>query len=599
MSVPREEPVMLQKKGGKDKKDKKDKKAKEVKEEEPEVCSVCSDKYTSIIRKRVECKYCHAATCSKCIEQYLLGRAEDAHCLHCRVNYNDAALYDICTKTYLTSRYFKHRQEVLVSREKANLPGLQHAATLELKRRALQKRIGEMHLEINQMKEKRGDAIIEYSRLCNLHYAALKEGKPSIYQAQLDESAATAEAYRVRIQEKMYEAREMRWENIEEKEEKEEERKKFIRRCTNNGCQGFLSTAWKCGICEFHSCSKCFMVKGKEHDVAHECKKEDVETAELIKKDSKPCPNCGEFIMKSSGCSQMYCICCHTPFDWNTGKIVTSGPIHNPHYYEWMKRNGGAAPRNPADVPCGGFPDRWQIVPFPRGLSGRTSNIFYEFHRICQELQDISTRNYRSHLDITNTNHINVRFLTGDYDEKKWGQLLALNEKRRKRDAEIQEVLAAFRMVAVDIINQVQNYADDVYPQFSKLPVALAETFLWNLDVQIQGLFTMINDAIRLVSITHNQSVPYLRTIHCKETRLNFYNVATKNFAGETRKKRGAAEAESDDEDVEPQNDVVLPHRALRLRQEYLDEREHEAEEEAEDVLLQQALQASLQPHDK
>jgi len=739
--------------------------------EEPEVCTICSDKYTSIIRKRVECRFCHVATCSKCIEQYLLSRTEDAHCVHCRVNYNDATLQGICTKTYLTSRYFKHRQEILINREKANLPSLQPAAMREIKQRKMEEMIRAKYREIQEMKEKRGEVIIKYSQVCNLHYTALKAGQqPSGFQPEMDQLLHESEQYRVRIQEKMVEVRGSRWENTnsEEKEEKEEERKKFIRRCTNNGCQGFLSTAWKCGICEYYSCSKCFMVKGKEHDVAHACKQEDVDTAELIKKDSKPCPKCGEFIMKSSGCfavdtpimmwnggvklsqhiaegdelvgddsvkrtvlgtvsgedmmyevtqrlnlasvqenipehlqfingttyqvnskhtlvlyqittskvieilvedyvalpayfkkellgirygryvsyttlsvkplymgtyfgwsvdgnkrflhsdgtllrncDQMYCVCCQTPFSWNTGKIVTSGPIHNPHYYEWMKRTGGAAPRNPADVPCGGFPDRWQIVPFPRGLSGHVSNIFYEFHRISQELQDISTRNYRSHMDITNTNHINVRFLTGDYDEKKWGQLLALNEKRRKRDAEIQEVFVAFRMVAVDIMNQVQNYSDNTYSQFGKLPVTIAEKFLLELDVQIQGLFTMINDAIRLVSVTHNQSVPYIRSIQCQDTRMNFYSIATKNFAGETRKKRGStAEDEDKDEDKDEdvvtastvvtasnaaaaalENDVVLPHRALQIRREYL----NELEDETEDAVLQQALLASIQ----
>lgn len=67
-------------------------------------------------------------------------------------------------------------------------------------------------------------------------------------------------------------------------------------------CNGFLSTAWKCGLCDWYSCSKCFTVKGAEHDTPHECKEDDLKTAELIRSDSKPCPNCGEFINKSSGC---------------------------------------------------------------------------------------------------------------------------------------------------------------------------------------------------------------------------------------------------------------------------------------------------------
>ena len=713
--------------------------------DEPEVCTICSDIYTAIVRKRVECRFCHVATCSKCIEQYLLSRPEDAHCVHCRVNYNDAMLHSICTKTYLTSRYFKHRQEVLLNREKANLPGLQHAAMQELKRRKNDEKVKEIYREIQELKEKRGEIIIKYSQVCNMHYMALKSGKTSSFQDEMDNLLKDSDAYRIRIQEKTVEARGIRWENLndEEKEEKEEDRKKFIRRCTHDGCQGFLSTAWKCGICEFFSCSKCFMVKGKEHDVAHECKKEDVDTAELIKKDSKPCPNCGEFIMKSSGCfaadtpilmwdgsikmsqnivmgdelvgddglkrtvqgtvsgtdmmyevssevaltyivnskhtlvlkyvgdiahethktleivvedymklphhaksqlvgfkssgihstsihvkqleqgeyfgwsidgnkrfllsdttvvrncDQMFCITCKTPFDWNTGKVVTSGPIHNPHYYEWMKRNGGSAPRNPADVPCGGFPERWQIIPFPHGLRMSVSNIFYEFHRICQELQDISTRNYRTHMDVTTTNHINIRFLTGDFDEKKWGQMLAINEKKRKRDAEIQEVFAAFRMVAVDIINQVQQYSDPVYGQFSKLPIIKAEEFLKTIDVQIQGLITMINDAIRTVSIMHNRSVPYIHQIPCRETGINYYGISTKNFSDEVKKRRNNTEESKEEADAEAEDNlVVLPHRAIRNRAEFIEaNNSSDSDDSDDDGVLQRVLQESLITH--
>jgi hypothetical protein len=43
-------------------------------------------------------------------------------------------------------------------------------------------------------------------------------------------------------------------------------------------------------------------------------------------------------IEKVSGCNQMFCVQCHTAFDWATGEIET-GVIHNPHYFDMMKRN--------------------------------------------------------------------------------------------------------------------------------------------------------------------------------------------------------------------------------------------------------------------
>ena len=523
---------------------------------EPELCPVCSDHYTAVIRKKITCTFCHAGACSKCIEHYLLTRHEDAHCLHCRVNYNDASLLDICTRTYLSQTYFKHRQEVLINRERANLPLLQDAAMREKKQRDKQAHINAIQMEITAHKRDRQEILKQYNKAYVEYYHTGRTN--NALMTEMTQCLDTSNEIRQLIREKQDLVYAIRWpDRVDEHEEKkeEEEKKKFIRRCTRDGCQGFLSTAWKCGICEWFSCSKCFQVKGNTHDVPHECKKEDVDTAELIKKDCKPCPKCGEFIEKSSGCDQMYCISCQTPWSWNTGKIVTSGPIHNPHYYEWLKRTGGAVPRNPADVPCGGFPGGWELVTFPR-VKRDVSALFHEFHRICMELQEISTRQYRSHMDQAATNSININFLLGLHDEKKWGRLLAVQEKKRKRDAEIQEVLGAFRMVAVELINRVQNYQDGRIRGFTFLPVSVAEAYLADLNVQIRELVRMIADALRKISVAYSYAVPYINTTYGEKTygeneRIVYFQVMNKNFAGEVRQRRIPVEAPESDADTE------------------------------------------------
>lgn len=82
----------------------------------------------------------------------------------------------------------------------------------------------------------------------------------------------------------------------------EREKRTFVRPCPANDCRGFLSTAWKCGICENFTCPHCHEVKGKSRDAPHVCLQENVETAKLLAKDTKPCPNCGTRIFKISGC---------------------------------------------------------------------------------------------------------------------------------------------------------------------------------------------------------------------------------------------------------------------------------------------------------
>ncbi len=52
-----------------------------------------------------------------------------------------------------------------------------------------------------------------------------------------------------------------------------------------------------------------------------------------------------------SNCDQMFCTNCNSAFSWKTLKLV-NGNIHNPHYFEWMRRSGQQA-RNPLDIQCG------------------------------------------------------------------------------------------------------------------------------------------------------------------------------------------------------------------------------------------------------
>ena len=598
-----------------------------------ESCPICLGNYTSILKKKVICKFCKADTCSKCIERYLLDSIEDAHCHYCRVNYNDEILREICTKTYLQQTYFKHRQNILINRERTNLPGLQDAAIQERKAREEKTQILAIRKEMETLYLERDKWLIEYNRIYTEYYSNLtakKTAAADVSKRRLDELLVITEKLRQELVQKQDSINRIKWPDAYDTNglrtrvqnnngtntntnAKDDEKKKFIRRCTRDGCQGFLSTAWKCGICEHYTCNKCFVIKTTNQDDPHECLKEDLETAELIRKDSKPCPNCGEFISKIAGCSQMFCITCKTPWDWNTGKVVTSGILHNPHYFEWMKRTGGGdAPRNPADMPCGGYPTGWELRRMPKGLDHKFAGKFYEFYRICQELQDIGTRTYRSHIDADLGNKINIKFLLGDYDEKRWGQLLAKNERKKKRDAEVQEVFGAFRMISVELINRVQNFSQGPITLFTHLPVPDAYKFLKDLYVEIDEFIAMINEAMRQVSINHKYVVPYFIIEN------GYYRIATKNFSDETKKKRMKKMEDSDESDESeiethvPQNKIIESTNTNEvtgiagiagiagagIKREYLSDSESDSESaiqfHKEDKDLQRAIEASL-----
>jgi len=236
-------------------------------------CPICLDKYTSSIRKPVECNQCHEKLCAKCVEKYLLSTIEDPHCAHCRYAWPRSFLNTVCTSTFLNKTYYKYRQDILMNRERSFLPQMMLYADREMRARKIDASVADVYKEEIAIRREYENKLLELAQ---------KRGrlwrKAQLLREGRDEEAAGAAA------------------------EQKKEVRKFIRRCTADGCKGFLSSVWKCGVCENWVCPDCFEVKGKNKDEVHTCRPEMLETANLIRKDTKPCPSCGEMIMKIEGC---------------------------------------------------------------------------------------------------------------------------------------------------------------------------------------------------------------------------------------------------------------------------------------------------------
>ena len=87
-------------------------------------------------------------------------------------------------------------------------------------------------------------------------------------------------------------------------------------------------------------------------------------------------------------------------------------------------------------------------------------------------------------------------------------------------------------MVAVELINRLHHYDDGHFRNFNLLPAKAAEKFIETLDIEIQALIIMINEALRNVSISYCYSVPYINLDG------GYYGIKTKNFSDEVKKKK-------------------------------------------------------------
>ncbi len=255
--------------------------------------------------------------------------------------------------------------------------------------------------------------------------------------------------------------------NIFGDEEAKREKAEFTRKCTHPECKGWLSTAWKCSLCTNYSCPNCFVVVGQVRagspESTHTCNEDDISTASMIRKSTKPCPKCGEGIEKKDGCDMMFCTSCTTPFEWSTGKIVTHGRIHNPHYYEWLGRTGTAV-REHGDIPCGGIPGPRYLVIFINQCYKDIAG----FHHIVEHVHEdeMHTLN-RTLQDREFVQEMMVSYLTNTADKKTTQDKLRNYEIKRERARAFYDVFQTFVTIGSEYMRAISDYALSYYQRAS------------------------------------------------------------------------------------------------------------------------------------
>ena len=318
--------------------------------EETTECEICDEKYNKSTRKKVECRECSTEVCKTCTRTYLLGSIKDAHCMTCQGLWDRGFLVDTLNNSFVTKTYTEHRKHVLLQRETARFPETMPLVE-ELKKDQV------IRNKANKLKEERKKLHTLENRKFSL---SLKNEDTSDYDTQIQMQETVVERLALSLERL---SKELQKDDVLVTKKKDR-KVKFIHACPAEGCKGFLSTAWKCGLCDQWTCPTCFELKGEKKDDEenpHVCKKENIASAELIKKDTKKCPQCAVPIFKISGCDQIFCVECHIAFSWRTGEIET-GIIHNPHFFQWQRtldqgdinaqhNMDNLANRNPCD-PC-------------------------------------------------------------------------------------------------------------------------------------------------------------------------------------------------------------------------------------------------------
>jgi hypothetical protein len=254
-----------------------------------------------------------------------------------------------------------------------------------------------------------------------------------------------------------------------------QERHQFIWACSATDCKGFLSSQWKCVLCNTWTCPTCHDTIGANKTDAHTCLESSVKTAELLAKDSRPCPQCASIIFRSSGCPVMFCTQCHTGFNWNTGTKIKAQNIHNPHYAEYLRTRNKqqqteTEEQQPTEMRCNEMIDMRLLIKKERTVWGQKNHIGGNFIKDfkenktksiailannCNHIIDIVIPTLIPDAMVEQTNRqLRVLYLMNKITQEDFKACLQKQEKKNNKKNENLLVFQMYSQVCIDIANR-------------------------------------------------------------------------------------------------------------------------------------------------
>ena len=454
-----------------------------------DTCSICCEPFTKMLRKPVDCKSCEISVCLKCTKTYIMDTLQDAHCMGCRNAWNREFLDGILSKTFVEGDYKKHRENILLDREKALLPETMPDVETYLQTQKLTLKLTELRKNKRTIRLENvppeGDHI-------EARLAVLKKNQDKQLKIFLiDQEMVMIDYHRYLL---------------ENETKTPTERRQFVRACPADDCRGFLSSQWKCGLCEVWVCPTCHEVKGDNKDAEHTCKPENVATAQLLTKDTRPCPKCAAMIFKISGCDQIWCTQCETAFSWNKGTIET-GVIHNPHYYEYMRTNGGLpravgdVPCAVGDVPCGGMPTIYTIRLWKDKIDDKYIQKLTVILRAHHHIEVIEVNNNQVN-QVNDNRDLRIIYLAKEIDEQYFKRML---QKREKINNRKREVLMVWQMLLLANVDITQRLVADI-EQKDKVSAKTMEKYMNEYDT----LARYVHECLQKIRQRYNQKITIL-----------------------------------------------------------------------------------------
>ena len=403
-------------------------------------CDICGETCNRSNHKHAMCTKCSSDVCRECIRTCLLQSVQDPCCPNCKDPWDLEFLNSLCGSTWTFQTLRLHRQNLLMDREKAKIPGDMEAISMYKQYLDVSNQATKLSQEVEDKHQAWVDAVATRDRMFNnaerVRLAALGL-KPNKKDA---------------------------W--------------KFIQPCPGADCPGFVSTVGKCPVCEIWTCMSCHEIKGAHKDSEHECKQENIASTNHIKKNTKRCPECGVPCMRVSGCTQMWCPQCHCSFSYRTGEVYKA-PVHNPERSLWIENGrtqatrkrksasmgsggGGGSGGSGSGATCGNqLVNMWtfrtnvfkHIDPSKRDMPSE-DNLRCIYHAVA-DLEGYALDRIRTRCQENSSKVMRIQYALNVMDETKMKKKLEQDDRKRQHWTQVLNVVTLLYEVTRDVINHM------------------------------------------------------------------------------------------------------------------------------------------------
>lgn len=425
-----------------------------------EECEVCINKFNQTTRRMLCCPRCHFRACQSCVRKYILQSHYEVHCMNCKQPWDLFFLGDHFPQTFLKEEYKKHRAEVLFEQQRSLFPETIPLIQRDKEMERLEKKIEQLLFSRANIQKQ---IVASQRHLFYLRYSNESDNKSTIMKKKA-------------------------W---------------STRSCTYHDCKGYLDESGVCGLCERCTCLNCNTPIGDEN---HECTQEEIANWNEIRRSTRPCPSCQVPIHRISGCNQMWCPQCKTAFDYVTGTIE-KGPIHNPHYYEYMQAQPTVRAQEMMEcVDMNNIPDIiWFSSYINRSLIFQTpveKEKWIHYHRLVTHVQRVEMDRYNHHMD---TLDLRKSYLRNEISEEMFKKRIQERDKRFRKCREMYAIWEMFVTISNDLLHDLFQHLRNKTLTLDHLEVK---------NVERDRLIRYVNDCIKRLNRNFQSRLPYIHPIY-------------------------------------------------------------------------------------